>query len=322
MICSFRPHESGRWRCESCGYITVATHDRPPVRRCRGDGLLYRQRAKPGRSCWLREEDLASGCRRLASLLPWPVRGVAGVPRSGLIAASHLATMLSVPLYEITAAAGLRLCGHGRRLAGQPSHRGPMVIVDDSVNTGTAIAEVRRAAPAGSIFAAVFVNPVSRRTVDYYAQLHDMPHFFAWHFPGSSLVCAGAWDMDGVICEDCPPGVDDDGPRYARFLAEAKPLLVPRPHRIPLIVTARLAKYRPQTETWLRRYGVKCDRLVMGHWDTLADRRRHYCAAQHKGEAFRLSSLAYFLESCPTQARQIAAHSGKLTICPTTGEVF
>jgi hypothetical protein len=60
----------------------------------------------------------------------------------------------------------------------------------------------------------------------------------------------------------------------------------------------------------------------VGPWASLAERRAKWNPAEHKGRPFVQSGLEYFLESCPVQARAIAAASGKLVICPSTGEVF
>ena len=238
------------------------------------------------------------------------------------MAAAHISTMLSVPLFEITAEFGLRACGYGYRLHGQSPLSGPLVVVEDSVNTGNSITKVKAKAPRGSLFAAVFVNPPNRGCVDYYGELHSFPHFFSWHFPGSSLVTQAAFDMDGVICEECPPDCDDDGPKYENFLRTVRPFLLPRPHVVPLIVTARMEKYRDLTEDWLRSHGIRWSRIVMGPWGSLEERRARFNAGEFKGEEFRQSGLNFFLESCPVQARAIADYSGKIVICPPSGQVF
>ena len=125
-------------------------------------------------------------------------------------------------------------------------------------------------------------------------------------------------DFDGILCEDCSAEDDDDGSRYVRFLETAKPKYLVRSCEIPLIVTARLEKYRALTEAWLRRWGVRCRELVMGPW---AERSRAYDIGQFKGQVYRDSAATIFVESCPAQARTIAEVSGKRVICPATGEI-
>ena len=149
-----------------------------------------------------------------------------------------------------------------------------------------------------------------------------MPVLFRHVSNSSGILRSSTWDMDGVICEECPIAADDDGPAYLEFLQNARPFFPPRPHTIPLIVTARMETYRPQTEAWLRRHGVKWDRLVMGHWSSLDERNGTYNAGEYKGRPYLESGLDLFIESCPIQSKQIHEYTGKRVICPTTGEVF
>jgi hypothetical protein len=97
---------------------------------------------------------------------------------------------------------------------------------------------------------------------------------------------------------------------------------------IPLIVTARIEQYRPQTEEWLRRHGVSVDELVMAPWGSLAERNRHDVAAW-KAEHYRrflkrrhALKPPLFIESCPHQAARIARLSGGLVVCPAAGRCF
>ena len=305
------------YRCKKCGFHTpVAPY--PPIRKCTRPHHKRRE-TRLGKA-WLKDSDFLRACDKIAAQLPWPVRGIAGVPRSGLMAAAHVAIRLNVPLYEISER-GLRACHHGLRLQGGNS-QGPLVVLDDSVNTGSALKRVRKHIPKDSILAALFVNPTVRNAVDIAAYLHDMPHFFSWHFLGSNLVCSAGFDLDGVICEDCPRNLDDDGRKYRDWIQTVKPLLLPRPHVVPLIVTARLEKYRSFTERWLTSYGIRWDKLVMGPWGTLSERRAKYRAVDHKGVAFAKSGLKFFIESDVRQAREIARATRRTVICPTTGEVL
>lgn len=277
--------------------------------------------AKPADAIrWLTLADLQRDTRRLLELLPERIGGVAGVPRSGMLPASQIAIARSVPLYSI-GADGLQPVGHGLRLKNQ-QHTGPIVVVDDSLNAGTAMAAVRQHAPDAAIFAAVYCRPDRTDRVDVHAVPLPMPHFFEWHFFGSSLVRRAAFDMDGVICQECPADQDTDDDRYIDWMQSVAPLWLPRPHQVKAIITARLEKYRPQTEAWLQRWGVRYERLVMGPWSTKAERSRHYNAGQYKGDAYRQSGATLFFESCPIQSKQIAKATGKTVICPTTGEVF
>src|SRR5690606_15176720 len=117
-----------------------------------------------------------------------------------------------------------------------------------------------------AIAAAVYVNPFARVKPDVWVRDLPWPHLLEWNLFNSVLSPSMAVDFDGILCHDCPPQDDDDGPRYARFLREVQPLYVMRKTVVQLIVTARLEKYRPQTLDWLARHGIAVKTLVMGPW--------------------------------------------------------
>lgn len=274
---------------------------------------------------WVTGRQLDDDIKLLAGKLPWPCQ-IAGVPRSGMIVAARLATHMGAELAVVHADAfeatlSIGSIGGGRRWADINERKQHLVIVDDSVHTGESIPKWREAFPTAHI-AAVYVHPANAHLVDAYAHIWPMHHLFEWHFFGSNLVEQAAFDMDGMICQDCTDEQDDDGPKYLDFITNAEPRWVPRPHTIPLIVTARLQKYEPQTREWLDRHGVKVDRIVFHPASDKPERDKDRNYHQHKALPFRASNCRYFFESCPKQARLIAMLSEKPVICPPTGQVF
>ena len=165
--------------------------------------------------------------------------------------------------------------------------------------------------------------------LDAYATTIDDVHFFQWHLFGSQLMTRFTnehgrgfmLDFDGVLCEDCPVESDDDGVRYLDFIKHTKPIVTPRPYYVHSIATARLSKYREETEKWLRKYNIKWGHLFMGKWKNIEERRENYDAGAYKGTIYLNSECGVFIESCPVQARQIFEFSKKPVICSTTGEV-
>lgn len=268
---------------------------------------------------WVTSRQLDDDIKVLAGKLPWPCR-VAGIPRSGMTVASRLSTHMNVRLQ--VADDHIKYLSSGRRMrVSRELYDVPLVLVDDSIHTGAEMLRARKRFPYAA-FATVYCHPSQLHLVDHYVHAWPMPHLFEWHFFGSDLVEQAAFDMDGLICEDCPVECDDDGEKYAAFLANAKPLWVPRPHRVPLIVTARLRKYEPQTRAWLDRYGVKVDRIIFHPARTLEERDRTFNPGMHKGLPFRQANVKYFFESCPKQAALVAYWAHKPVICPVTGDVF
>lgn len=288
------------------------------------DGKWAATASKPR---WITNQDRAAATLKLAGMVPSTVTAVAGVSRSGLSSAMQLSELLHLHPFAISLDGDLASLPHGYRFAAAAPDSGDLLIVDDTVASGTSLRRLRqkvdRITSRRRIWWAVtYANPKAAHLVDFCAETLPLPHFLEWNFFNSIHMPNAALDVDGILCRDCRPEEDDDGPAYAQFLAHAEPLYLPRREPVPLIVTARLEKYREQTEAWLSRWGVRCDHLLMGAWSTRDERRQRYSAADHKGRAFADSRASIFVESCPTQAREIFARAGKTVICPTTSEVW
>lgn len=209
---------------------------------------------------------------------------------------------------------------------------GKVLIVDDTVMTGNSLKAIRplvqREFP-NVLTSAVYVNPLAVVKPDLWAVDLGWPHLLEWNLFNSVLSSNMACDFDGILCRDCPAGSDDDGPKYLEFINNAQPLYVPRKEPIPLIVTARIEKYRTETEAWMSRWGIRCRKLVMHPASTLVERNRdnipaykarHFSdwARHHKPKPPPLA----FIESDDRQARMIAKTTGLMVICPATAGVY
>lgn len=276
----------------------------------------------------LHDDDLARDSLTLAGLIirRWPeVDAIAGVPRSGMIAASHIATNLGLPLYEISRGS-LEKMGGGRRMRRAMRHtQDKIVAVEDSINTGWSMetAVGRRRDPRIIGTATVYCTPAGFSKVDLYAVPLPLPHWFTWHMFGSNLLsrCPTGFDFDGILGHDCPIECDDDGERYVEWMESVPPLYLYRGGAITTIITARLEKYRQQTERWLARYGQQYGELVMGPWASLAERRKK-CIGTWKAEMCAQKRLGLFVESDPRQAKIIHAKAKIPVMCPAAREVF
>jgi hypothetical protein len=152
------------------------------------------------------------------------------------------------------------------------------------------------------IWADIYVNPTAHTKPDIW--VHDLTlHFLQWNLFNSVRLPRMALDFDGILTTD---GTD-------------KPLNLPRKGEVPLIVTGRSQRDRVVTTAWLIKHGVRTKRMVMFPGPTPSD---PLVIARYKAEHWGPSGLAYFVESDPIQAAEIAKLSGKLVICPTTAEVF
>lgn len=273
-------------------------------------------------------EQMTADVRQFIGCLPANTAAVAGVPRSGMLPATIIALLLHVPLFELSRKYGLRPLDHGGRLTTEPTDpTGPLVVIDDSVNSGTAMRWAREVAGRcacqfrSKIFAAMYPRPGAAQELDLFYRLAPLPHLFEWNLFNCHQVRYLASDMDGILCEDWPGG-DENGAEYQQFLESARPRWLPRRSTLPLIVTARLEHHRPTTMRWLATHRVEVRRLVMGPWTSATERRRSYRAGEFKGAAYKDSTCGLFIESDSRQAREIFETAHKPVLCPATGEVF
>jgi orotate phosphoribosyltransferase len=253
--------------------------------------------------------------------VPRDVDVVVGIPRSGLLAANLVALQLNLPLTDVQGLCEGRLFEHGKRplrtpvgsdgLA-RPRH---VLVVDDCVAHGREVDRVRaRIAEAGLphriTYLAVYAFPERPDKVDISFEVVPRPMAFEWSFLHSAEVLRHVdLDMDGVLCVDATTAEDDDGPNYAAFLRDARPLFLPSVE-VGCIVTSRLERYRPQTERWLAEHGVRYRDLRMMDVPDAAT-RREVGAARFKAAVYAEDGSSLFVESSPGQADRIAELTGK-----------
>ncbi len=297
--------------------------------------LQCRDYAASSRLVYRRTSDLVRVAGDIAGRLPPDIDGVVGCPRSGMIPAAEIACRLHLPLYSLNLKPRpqcMLLNGGGRMWRPDAPRR--YLLIDDSVYSGNRIRLSREAMDRLGLpylSAACYVRPEESHVVELVGEHAPSPHLFEWNLYNNGVVneraidpifgTGLAFDMDGVICEDCPRN-DADEAWYRRWITQAKPLYVPRLPVVPLIVTFRLEKYRAETEDWLRRHRVRWNRLIMHPAATREERNKNWNTTRHKGEPFRRSSLGMFVESDPQQAEQIAAYARKPVICTDNGEVY
>jgi orotate phosphoribosyltransferase len=246
---------------------------------------------------------------------------IVGIPRSGMIPASILATYLQLPLATLEGyCAGII---HGR--SGKPVQGlSRILLVDDTSNKGGAMQRaVGMLGPKRpkSITRLAVYGPYQ---VEDPAQIIDVwfedcrgPRAFSWNMAKHARLRRWGFDFDGVLCRDPTSAENDDGPRYLEFMRGAEPLFMPtRP--IGHIVTGRLEKYRPQCEDWLGRHGIEYAQLHMMPFASKAERMAHGGRGQWKAGIAREVGVEMFVESCPKQARIIAERAQIPVFCTGT----
>lgn len=258
--------------------------------------------------------DIASNIMRV----PRDVDLIVGVPRSGMIPAYILGQFLNLPVISLSEfVAGVPPTASSTRQLNAPVH-GKILLVDDSVDTGAAMARAVEAAaklipPERIRSLAIYYSHGKHRDIGLV--LAEQPRVFQWNYRNHSIAQRSCYDLDGVLCVDPPESENDDGPRYIEFIRTAKPLYIPK-YPILTIVTSRLEKYRPQTEDWLRAHGVRYKTLRMLDLPSKEERQRLKAHVPFKADVYSYDRDAVlFIESDPAQAAAIAAATAKPVIC-------
>ena len=286
---------------------------------------------------WISTQKLVSDTIKLIPMIPKDIDCIIGVARGGLTPASILAAYLNLPMFIFRQSIDdIVPAGHGWRLpvSQANSEFKHALLIDDNAQTGNsnkaarASKELKEKFPK-TTYATVYVNKNSRHYPDIWVERVTWPVILEWNVFNSIHTGRLAVDFDGILCEDCERGQDDDGPKYLDFIENAKPKYLPRRVPISLIVTARIEKYREPTMKWLEKHGIKVNKLVMHPAKTLKERRKDDIAA-YKARHFSdfcknnkpYPSINMFFESCPRQAQKIHQLTNEVVICPATESVF
>lgn len=268
-------------------------------------------------------EDLIFHAKRLVSEIASKekVSGVAGVPRSGMLAASAAAINLGVPLYEASLE-GLRGITHGRRLE-NVRQEGRTVVLEDSLNTGRRFLQLKQKLGPAHIYASVFSTPHAVPRADYVGVELALPHWFDWWLWGSRhlMMARIGIDFDGILCPDCPREKDTDDEVYDNWLATVEPIRHAKPYGVPVIISGRLEKYRQTTTEWLARNNQKVASVALGNWGSARERTGRGIV-EHKAKMCRELKVSAFIESCPKQAQAIQEIAKIPVACPAAGRVF
>lgn len=249
-----------------------------------------------------------------------PVDVVLGVPRSGMLPATMIATELGLPLGVAGGdfiGGGVRLTGSFSQKADRPLEGSRILLVDDTVNTGGSMRSSQAATGLPCITCSVYA--ASEGTVDFYGSILPFPRVFSWNLFHHVVLDETLVDMDGVLCLD-PIPFDDDGYAYQNALINTVPLH--RPKKVRGIVTNRIERWRGITEDWLAAHHISYEFLVMRPHATAALRRLDVSPGAYKATVYADSGATLFIESSDTQAAEIAQLSKKPVISVESYRLF
>lgn len=253
---------------------------------------------------------------------------VVHIPRSGTIPAALIATYLCRPLASVEEFCLGKV--DYRKCEKLDYENKPVLLVDDSLSTGRqlgiALDRIRVERPGVEVrIFSVYASDAQRiiqpdlslipfKLSNWYIFTWNM---WKWRLRFGDL----AVDLDGILCRDPTREEDDDGPKYLSFIRTAPVRFKPIGEKRDMtIVTARLSKYREETEAWLTRNNIGFSKLVMGPWETQSEREGNHAA--YKAKYYRRSAHKLFVESSPREAEHIAKVSGKPVWCPVIGKLY
>lgn len=258
--------------------------------------------------------DLWRDVRALAVRLP-KADAVIGAPRSGLLPATMLATMLHLPLVNADESTGNVVIEAGNRVERREIKTA--LVVEDACYYGSFRDRCRGVRDWRLVYACIYGGPETWKRIEFVGRVAERPRVFAWNLLNCALAGSFCVDIDGVLCRDPAESENDDGPIYRRFIASAEPLFRAR-FPLAAVVTSRLEKYRGETEAWLRRNGIEFGKLVMAPYATKAERKAANRYAADKADYFAATACHAFIESDDRTARRIAELTGRPVICPTS----
>ena len=249
---------------------------------------------------------------------------IVGIPRAGLLFANILASTYGTPLATPEGfVRGEIWFAHEIKVARM--HR--VLVVEDSVVTGSQLQKAKDLLTGFDSSLEVETLAIFKTKSDYKCPVtyslvnHDSWTLAEWNLLTSlGFIGKLAVDMDGVICEDCPPESDDDSSRYLKWMSSAKPLLIPR-FEIEAIVTSRLEKYRQQTMKWLLENNIKYKKLIMLNLPSKED-RTYKTVVDFKVSNIKKIGPYWFWESNLNEAKEIALACHIPVLCTADMQVF
>lgn len=261
------------------------------------------------------------------SILPRDFDLIVGVPRSGMLPANLLALYLNRPYTDLHSFLNGHIYKSGDR--GQffdIKVFKKILVVDDSVASGSAMDKVKSSLKDlndefSFNYCAIYMVPGKEKTVDYFFETVPLPRYFQWNIMNHSTLEKACFDIDGVLCVDPTEDQNDDGPKYREFILNAKPLFIPG-SKIGTIVTSRLEKYRNETESWLKKYNIKYNKLVMLELPNKEARQKANNHAMHKANTYILGNYILMIESDMNQAVEINRITKKPVLCTENFEMI
>jgi orotate phosphoribosyltransferase len=239
---------------------------------------------------------------------------VVGIPRSGMLPATLIATHLQLPFTDIDSYNSGRWYVRHKKLTvpqDRPQTSARVLLVDDSINTGhamrSAVSTLEKNNDTVIRFAVYGSIKTASTDIDFVCESCALPRAFQWNIWKHQRAQHWATDMDGVLCRDPTKKENDRGARLEHFYhSVSAKYRFSKP--IKYVITSRLDRYREITARWLDINGIKYDQLIMKP-DHVARGNDHH--ATFKASVINeLRDIELYIESDPAQARIISTLTG------------
>lgn len=277
-------------------------------------------------------EHMNATIRASLQTLPWPPEVVAGVHKSGMLAATQFASYFNVPVVSLRQLweADWVYAGARTHLEEQDSFLAVsrrVLVVEDSVGSGGtvkkefAMLQANARAVHEYHFLAVYGVDKIAAGFNQILEVCPSPRMFEWNWMNNTRLRRTVLDIDGVLCKD-PPVNEDKNPKvYQDYVADATPLLIPD---VPVmaLATSRLERFRPETVDWLKKVGVQYGTLHMAPFNTATARRRHGNWKTKADVYAKLRKAILMIESSDEQALMIYRGTKKLVLAIESGIMY
>ena len=276
---------------------------------------------------WRTLADMTAAClanlERVRALEP---DAIVGIPRAGMVPATILASMLSLPLADLWSFCDRRAlrAGDVRAKIRARCEAKRVLLVDDASGYGRTMRAAVDACTAARtdvtvLPCAVYVDPESVPRFALAMEPLAKPRLFEWMWWRSGKLAHCCVDIDGVICADPTRDQKRDPDAYREFIAST-PLLYRPAKTVGAFVTGRSSNYRAETEAYFERHGISYGALAMREGGRLT--RTVEAHAEHKAAFYGQSDAVLFIESDERQAEMIARLARKPALCIQTGKVW
>jgi uncharacterized HAD superfamily protein/hypoxanthine-guanine phosphoribosyltransferase len=255
---------------------------------------------------------------------------VVGIPRSGMMPAYIIALFLNTHVTDFESFIENKPLESGLtrniKYSLKKAHDAKRILlVDDTISSGKQLSIKKERIPENlksTVTSLAIYSTTDTNLVDIYFEMVGYRRLYEWNVFHRDYLKKACLDIDGVLCFDPTEEQDDDGSEYINFIDNAKPYFIPS-YKVHSLVTNRLEKYRSQTESWLKKYNVKYDHLIMLDVPNKSSKYNSGMHLDHKANYFNSNKkLEVFIESSYKEAVYIMNKTGKPVLCISTNTMI